>query len=156
MKNIKTYIVAATMVGLLGVTGTAFAAANSTPAEITAGLTETTVDKVNAERVAGKTFGAIAGEAGKLDEFKAQILEQKKALLDQRVADGTLTKEKANEIFKSITTNQATCDGTGTAKICKNTGAGFGLGQGMGNGAGQRNGGGGLGGGMGRGSAQNN
>ena len=156
MKNIKTYIVAATIVGLLGVTGTAFAAANGTPADIVAGLTGQTVDTVNAERVTGKTFGTIADEAGKLDEFKVQILEQKQAILNQRVAEGTLTQEKANEISESIATNQATCDGTGTAKIGKSMGAGFGQGQGMGNGTGLRNGGGGFGGGMGRGSAQNN
>ena len=163
MKNIKTYIVAATIVGLLGVTGTAFAAVTGkTPAEITAGLTGKTVEQVTAESAAGKTYGTIADEAGKLEEFKAETLEQKKAILDQRVADGNLTQAQADAIYNSLKANQATCDGTGSA-IGKTAGAGFGLGQGRGmrqgmgrNGmnAGQRTGG-GFGGGMGSGTCLN-
>lgn len=160
MKKIKTYILAATIVGLLGVTGSAFAAVTGkTPAEITAGLTGKTVEQVTAERAAGKTYGTIANEAGKLEEFKAQTLEQKKAILDQRVADGNLTQDQADAIYNSLKSNQAICDGTGSAAIGKNAGAGLGLGlgqgQGMGQGmgrkgksAGQRTGG-GFGGGMG-------
>jgi len=160
MKKMKTYIVAATIVGLLGVTGTAFAAVTGkTPAEITAGLTGKTVEQVTAERVTGKTYGTIANEAGKLEEFKAQTLEQKKAILDQRVADGNLTQAQANAIYKSLETNQATCEGTGSAAIGRSAGAGFGMGQGQGMGqkgrsTGQRTGG-GFGGGMGSGTRLN-
>lgn len=156
MKNIKTYIVAATIVGLLGVTGTAFATVTGkTPAEITAGLTGKTVEQVNSERVAGKTYGAIADQAGKLEEFKVQTLEQKKANLDQKVTDGFLTQAQADAMYNSIKTNQATCDGTGTARIGSKMGAGIGQGQGMGKRAGQRDGG-GFAGGMGKGAVQNN
>ncbi|WP_312038945.1 DUF2680 domain-containing protein [Desulfosporosinus shakirovi] len=99
----------------------------------------------------------------KLEEFKAQTLEQKKAIPDQRVAAGNLTQEQADAIYNSLKTNQATCDGTGSAAIAKSTGAGFGLGQGQGmgqgmgrkgNNAGQRTGG-GFGGGMGSGACVN-
>jgi len=161
MKKIKTYIMAVTIVGLLGVTGTAFAAVTGqTPAEITAGLTGKTVEQVNEERLTGKTYGTIADEAGKLEEFKAQTLEQKKAILDQRIADGSLTEDQADAIYNSLKTNQATCDGTGSAAIGKRAGAGFGLGQGQGMGQGMgRKGmgsgqhtGGGFGGGMGNGA----
>ena len=161
MKKIKTYIMAVTIVGLLGVTGTAFAAVTGqTPAEITAGLTGKTVEQVNEERATGKTYGTIADEAGKLEEFKAQTLEQKKAILDQRIADGSLTEDQADAIYNSLKTNQATCDGTGSAAIGKRAGAGFGLGQGQGMGQGMgRKGmgsgqhtGGGFGGGMGNGA----
>ena len=160
MKNIKSYIAAATIIGLLGVTGTAFAAVTGkTPAEITAGLTGKTVEQVITERATGKTYGSIANEAGKLDEFKTQTLEQKKSFLDQRVADGNLTQEQADAILNSIKTNQTTCDGTGSARIGKSMAAGFGQGQGqgMGKGQGMRNGT-GLrnGGGMGRGTCLNN
>lgn len=156
MKNFKSYIVAATIVGLLGVTGTAFAAVTgSTLAEITAGLTGKTIEQVTTERVTGKTYGTIANEAGKLDEFKAETLEQKKATLDQRVADGNLTQEQADTIYNTIKTNQAICDGTGSAAIGKSMGAGFGQGQRMGLGKGQGIGGGSRG-GMGRGAALNN
>jgi hypothetical protein len=88
----------------------------------------------------------MAKDAGKLEEFKAQMLEQKKAILDQRVKDGKLTQEQADEIYNAIKNNQANCDGTGSAAIGRKYGAGFGLGSGMGNGqgagrgAGMRNG----------------
>ena len=154
MKNFKSYITVATIVGLLGVTGTAFAAVTGqTPAEIAASVTGQTVEQVTAERATGKTYGTIANEAGKLDEFKVATLEQKKAILAKRVADGNLTQEQADAIYNRLVTNQATCDGTGSAAIGRSMGAGFG--QGMGQGMGQRNGG-GFRGGMGRGATQNN
>jgi hypothetical protein len=126
-------------------------------------LTGRTVEQVTTERAAGKTYGTIADEAGMLEDFKVQTLEQKKAILDQRVADGNLTKEQADTIYNSLETNQATCDATGSAKIGKSMGVAFGQGQGMGLGKGQcmgqgavqRNGG-GFGGGMGRGASLNN
>ena len=164
MKNFKSYIAAATIVGLLGVTGTAFAAVTGqTPAQIAASLTGKTVEQVTAERSTGITYGTIAKQAGKLDEFKAATLEQKKAILDQRVTDGNLTQEQADAIYNRLKTIQATCDGTGSAAIGKSMGAGFGQGQGMGlgkaqgmgQGVGQRNGG-GTRGGMGRGAVLNN
>ena len=145
MKNLKKLIAAATIVGMLGVVGVAGAAVATgatTSAGIVAGLTGKSVDTVTAERAAGKTYGTIAQEAGKLDEFKTENLVQKKAVLDQRVKDGTLTQEQANVIYKSIEANQATCDGTGSAKMGQKNGMGYG--QGMG--AGQH-----IGGGMGRG-----
>jgi len=156
MKNIKKLIAVLAAVGVLGAAGVAFAATAKTPAEIVSGLTGKTVEDLYAERSTGKTFGTIAGEAGKLDEFKAQMLEQKKAILDQRVADGILTQEMADQIYNNIKNNQAACDGTGNAAIGQKYGAGFGQGcgfgrgmnggQGAGRGAGMRNG---AGGGMG-------
>jgi len=145
MKNYKKLIAAATIVGMLGVVGVAGAAAATgatTPAGIVAGLTGKSVDAVTAERATGKTYGTMAQEAGKLDQFKTENLAQKKVMLDQRVTEGNLTKAQADATYKSIEANQATCDGSGSAKIGQKNGMGFG--QGMG--AGQHNGG-----GMGRG-----
>ena len=45
---------------------------------------------------------------------------------------GTITKEKADEIIAAIEQNQANCDGTGSARIGKSLGAGFGCGNGNG------------------------
>ncbi|MEW6066108.1 hypothetical protein P378_08315 [Desulforamulus profundi] len=160
MKNLKKLLATVTVVGMLGVAGSAFAATAMTPAEVVSGLTGKTVEDLYKERSAGKTYGTIANEAGKLEEFKAQILEQKKTVLDQRVKDGRLTQEQADQIYNSIKNNQATCDGTGSAGIGKKYGAGFGqgsgmgLGQGAGRGAGMRNGG-GFGQGMGAGRGMN-
>ncbi len=164
MKNFKSYIAAATIVGILGVSGTAFAAVTGrTPAEIAASITGRTVEQVTAERATGITYGSMAKESGKLNEFKTASLEQKKAILDQRVADGKLTQAQADAIYNQLVANQATCDATGSAAIGKNLGIGFGQGQGwglgkgqgMGQGVNQRNGSGSRS-GMGRGASLNN
>ncbi len=124
-----------------------------TPAEAVAGLTGDSVENVIAKKIAtGKTYGTLANEAGKLDAFKAEILEIKKASLDAQVKAGTMTQTQADAIMKALTENQATCDGTGTAKIGQNMGAKFGSqGQGQGNGGANRGSGLGQGRGNGRG-----
>lgn len=152
MKSLKRLAVVVAVVGILGAAGAVYAAAAQTPAEIAAGLTGKTVEDVGKERAAGKTYGAIAKEAGKFEEFKAQMLESKKAILDQRVSDGRLTQEQADKIYDSIKNNQAACDGTGNAGVGKKLGAGFGKGFGMGKGQGACSGmynGGGMGAGRG-------
>lgn len=121
--------------------------AYKTPAEAAAGVTGKTVEEVIAEKKeTGNTYGEIAKSADKLDEFKAEILTIKKDILDQKVADGTLTQEKADEIYKALEENSANCDGTGEARIGQKYGVGFGkgnksLGTGEGDGrkAGQEN-----------------
>lgn len=154
MKNIKKFVAVVAAVSVMGAAGAVFAASAKTPAEIVSGLTGKTVEDLNEERAAGKTYGTIANEAGKLDEFKSQMLEQKKAILDQRVKDGQLTQQQADEIYNAIKDNQANCDGTGSAGIGKKFGAGFGQGNGMGKGTGMRNGN-GSGRGMGYGRGMN-
>jgi hypothetical protein len=142
MKNIKKMVLSLAVVTVLS-TGVVFAAvATKTPAEVTAGLTGKTIEEVTKDRTSGKTYGTIAEEAGKLEEFKTETLQQKKLVLDQRVKDGSLTQAAADEIYNSIVKNQETCDGTGSAGIGKMNGAGFGQGrgQGMGKGSGQGNG----------------
>jgi hypothetical protein len=160
MKNLKKMIAAVTVVGMLGAAGAAYAATAKTPAEIASELTGKPIEDLYKERASGKTYGTIAKDAGKLEEFKAQMLEQKKAILDQRVKDGKLTQEQADGIYNSIKDNQAICDGTGSAGIGKKYGAGFGQGNGMGRGRGAGRGagmynGGGFGGGMGAGRGLN-
>ena len=142
MKNIKKIVMSLAVVSVLSTSVVFGVVATKTPADITSGLTGKTVEEVTKERASGKTYGTIAKEAGKLEEFKIETLKQKKAILDQRVKDGSLTQAKADEIYNSIVNNQATCDGTGSAGIGKMNGAGFGQGrgQGMGKGLGQGNG----------------
>lgn len=140
MKNIKKFIVVATAIGVLGTAGTVYAATLKTPAQITAEVTGQSVDAVTQERAeSGKTYGTIAEEAGKLDEFQSQMLQQRKAVLDEQVQSGDLTQEQADEIYKNIQDNQATCYGQG---------GGYGM---MGGGYGMGRGGCGFGGGYGRG-----
>lgn len=140
MKSIRKYIAIIVAVGVLGVAGAVYAAELKTPADLVSSLTGKSVSDLNKEREAGKTYGTIAKEAGKLDEFKTQMLEQKKAILDERVKDGRLTQTQADEVYNAIKNNQTTCDGTGSAGIGRKGGARFGQGNGMGKGAGMGNG----------------
>lgn len=153
IRNFKklAFVLAALVV--LGSAGVVYAATYKTPADIVAGLTGKTASQVADERETGKTYGQIANEAGKLDEFKAQILEEKKEILDKKVKDGTLTQEQADGIYSAIKDRQAICDGTGLGMgngsgVCSGTfgagrgaglGAGAGRGCGMGRGLGLRN-----------------
>lgn len=149
MKNIqKTFAIAAMVLAMGATSVTAFAASQyKTPAEAVAGITGQTVESVIAQRQdTRKTYGAIAAESGKLDEFKAEILEMKKDNLAAQVAAGRITQEQADAIIKAIEENQVNCDGTGTAKIGQSMRAKFGS-----NGTGLGNGGTGRGTGMGRG-----
>lgn len=150
----KTVLVLATVLTLGAVSVTAMAAnVLKTPAEIVAGLTERTAESVTEEKAqSGKTYGAIANEAGVLDEFKSQRLEQKKALLSEKVADGTITQDRADSIIAAMEKNQADCDGTGSGMNGRGTCAGSGTctgggmnGNGRGSGLGRGSCGSGLG-----------
>lgn len=140
MKNLKKLFAAGVLTLAVSVTGiTAFAAsAYKTPAEAAAGLTGKTVSEVISERQeTGKTYGTIANETGKLDEFKPARLEIMKDNLDTKVANGTLTQENADTMYSNMKENQENCDGTGcmTGKQNKGMGTGQGYGKsGQGNG----------------------
>jgi len=148
MKNIKRIATLAGVIGLLSLSTVVFADALKTPATLAAELTGKTVTAVTQARLDGKTYGTQASEAGKLEEFKVQMLEIKEAVLEQRVKDGRLTQAQADEILAAVKANMAACDGTGSAQIGRKLGAGFGCGTGQGCGLGQ---GGGFGQGGGRG-----
>lgn len=113
MKRFMKITVVIAGILVLGSAGTAFAASSKTPVNIVSELTGKTTDQVDSERASGKTYGAIANDAGKLEEFQTQILEQKKSYLDQRVKDGTLSQERADAIYDEIVEAQSSCDGTG-------------------------------------------
>lgn len=136
MTKTKKLVVIIIIVGVLATAVTAFAATVKSPAEVLATLTGKTVEEVFEKREEGKTFGAMAMDAGKFEEFKQKMLELKKSILDQRVKDGELSKEKADEIYSAIKENQANCDGTGNTAFGRKGGMGFGRGNGMGNGRG--------------------
>lgn len=133
MKNIKKTALVTLAAAVVLTTSVAFAAEFKTPADIVSALTGKTAAEVQEERVEGKTYGTIAQESGKLDEFKTQMLEQKKAILDQRVKDGVITQERADQIYNAVKSNSANCEGTGDG-VGKKYNAGFGRGQGMGKG----------------------
>lgn len=139
MAKLKKIAAIGALVLVIGATSiTAFAASKyNSPAEAVAGLTGKTVESIVSERAeTGKTYGEIAKEAGKLEEFKSENLQIKKDILAKRVADGTMTQARADEIIKAVDERQATCDGTGNGGTGCGMGAGFGRGSGSGNGRG--------------------
>lgn len=133
MRRFMKMTIVIAVILVLGTAGTALAATYKNPAEIVSELTGKTNDQVDSERASGKTYGTIAKESGKLEEFQKQVLEQKKEYLDQRVKDGTLSQERADTIYNTIKDNQATCDGTGRGSAGAGCGIGFGRGTGSGN-----------------------
>jgi Spy/CpxP family protein refolding chaperone len=137
MKNIKKVLLIVALL-LVVTTVTAFAASNyNTPAEEAAGVTERSVEDVITERSeTDKTYGTIANDAGKLDEFKQKMLELKRERLNDKVKDGTLTQEQADDFLNTMEERQEFCNGT-QERMGKSIGAGFG-GM-MGNGHGQGN-----------------
>lgn len=135
MKNVSKLVVTAAVIGLVGASGAAYAATSQTPAEIASELTGKSVEELNLERSAGKTYGALAKDAGKLEEFQTQMLEQRKAVLEQRVKEGKLTQAQADELLTAMKNNKAVCDGTGSG-MGRNQGMGLGRGKGMGQGQG--------------------
>jgi len=136
-KKIAVILSVILLVGAFSVTAMA-ATGYKTPTDIVAGLTGRTTDSVTAERTeSGKTYGTIANEAGVLDQFRSQMLEQKKAILEEKVAAGTITQERADAIIAAMENNQANCDGTGSGMgmrsgLCTGNGTGTGFGSGRG------------------------
>lgn len=130
MKNLKKALAIGSMVLAIGVTTvTAFAIAK-TPAETVAEITGRSTESVITEHAeTQKTYGTIAKESGKLDEFKAASLEAKKENLDEKVAAGEISREKADSIISTIEKNQAECDGNGNARAGRGSGLGNGSGQ---------------------------
>lgn len=156
MKHLRKIAVTAAAALTLGAASvTALAASGyQTPAEIIAGLTGKSAESVTAEKVeTGETYGALAGGYGVLEQFKSEMLEQKKALLEERVSAGTMTQERADAILAAMEDHQADCDQTGNGRIEAGMGAGFGAANGN-RGKGVRNGA-GCGAGFGTGNFQN-
>lgn len=125
---------------------TAFAyAAYSTPADIISGLTGKTVDEVTEQKLTfGGTYGQIAIDEDVFEEFKNQMLESKKAYLDEKVKDGSITQEQADDFYNSMLERQEYCDGSGNGSGRGMMGFGFGN-RGMGRGFGQQGNGQGFG-----------
>ena len=134
MRNLKKISLVISMVGVIGLGSFAYASDFSTPADITSELTGKTVESLREERQAGKTYGQMAKDAGKQEEFKTKMLETRKAILSQKVSEGKITQEEADLVLKEIETNMENCDGTGSKGVGKKNGMGFGQGNGQGNG----------------------
>ena len=144
----KRKTVVALVLGLsIGLVSLAFAdTVLKSPAQIYSDLTDKTVAEAYELRAeTEKTYGELAKDAGVYEQFQAQSLEQKKAMIEERVQEGTLTRERANEMIDQL----EDCDGT-MQRIGQGSGMRFGQGSGGGFGNGSKDGS-GFGGGQGRG-----
>lgn len=109
----KRIISVLAIAGLLATSGAAMASANNlTPAEILSSLTGKTTQALYQEREQGETFGQVASENGQLEEFKKEMLAQKRLLIQEKVENKEMTQEQANAAIKQLEENQADCDGT--------------------------------------------
>lgn len=137
MKNLKYAMIIFAAAAVISFhPDTVTAATYQTAAEAAAAVTGRTVEDVIQERAkTGKTYGTIADEAGKLDEFKKETFEMKKENLQQKVSDGIISQKEADRILDNMKEFQAVCDGTGLRQgtgCCygQNNGTGFGNGAG--------------------------
>ena len=120
MKHVKRNLLLFTAAVVLSMApaATAMAAEYQTPADTAAEVTGRSVEDVARERFeTGKTYGNIAAEDGRLDEFKAQRLEIQEAILSERAEQGLISQEEMERILNGIKARQAVCDGTGDGEI---------------------------------------
>lgn len=141
MKLNKIIIAGLTVFTIAATSITAFAFTYNTPADIVANLTGKTADEVTEQRYEfGKTYGQIAYDEGAWEEFKEEMLQSKKAFLDEKVKEGTLTQEQADEYYNNMIERQEYCNSNGGGyggMMGNGFGAGNGSGRGMGFGQGR-------------------
>lgn len=139
-KNRKATVVILVVLALLATSFTAFAYTVSSPAEILAGLTGKSVEEVTDERYeTGLSYGQMAYDEGLWEEYNDKMLESKKAYLDEKVKDGTITQEQADDIYENMLLRQEYCAANGTGGGFGGCGGGmmgFGGGRGCGGGFG--------------------
>ena len=83
--GMKKTLAALVTVGILSIGVATFAATALSPAEIASKLTGKDLAVVQQERTAGKTYGTIAKDADKLEEFKTEMLENRKLLIQEQI-----------------------------------------------------------------------
>lgn len=124
----------ALLLTLLGLGGVARAAQGSKAGTETAILGE--VGDLQQAGLQEQTYGDRVDGAD-LEEFRLQILEQKRQILQARVEAGMLTVEEAEEILRYWEENQGFCCGDGWGRRVDSD-LGYGRGKGRRMGAGMR------------------
>ncbi|HBL85255.1 MAG: hypothetical protein A2Y17_03410 [Clostridiales bacterium GWF2_38_85] len=115
MKKFRKPLIVLAAVAVLGAISITSIAAGvfGNPAQILADLTSQSADSVEQAKLeTGETYGQMAIDAGVFEEFKSALLEERKADIAERVAEGTLTQEQADAIIARIEDRVANCDGT--------------------------------------------
>ena len=106
MNKLKRFATVTVAAVILTTAGAAFASEFKRPVEIVSELTDQTIESLRNRRLQGDVYGDIAEEYGKRAEFSDQMLEQKKAILDKKVANGVLSQEEADSIYELICTGE--------------------------------------------------
>ncbi len=143
MKNFKKFaIMIAVVFSLATVSVSVFAKGSDEVAASLAKVTNKTVEEVVAlKNKNNNSYGELAKEAGKLEEFKLERTKLFKERLAEKVGNEKITQEKADEIIEKRSQNMESCDGSGTGEGLKlnlnnqakeNKGDGQGQGQGQG------------------------
>lgn len=117
MKKIISFIV----VGVLLVTTSVMVFAD-TPTEVLEGLTDLTFEEIYEARKNDVRLGDLAREYGVYSEFSEKFLEEKLAILEEKLSAGELSQEDYNFLTKQL----EDCDGTGTMQVLKDVGMQFG------------------------------
>lgn len=106
--------------------------------DIVADLTGLPVEDIQAERAEGASVADIAEANGvSTEDVVAKALDERKAILDAKVADGTITQEQADLAYERMTerlTDRVTTDETGRPEWAGQGCGGGGMGAGAGRG----------------------
>lgn len=110
--------------------------------DILAELTGLSADEVTAKRAEGLSAAQIAEENGvSVDEVTASALDARKAILDSKVADGSITQEQADAAYDRMSdriAERVTTTETGAPSWAGQGRGSRGAGMGAGQGAGMR------------------
>jgi hypothetical protein len=122
MKHLKRFVAVTASLAVVGTAVVAFAMEVQRPVEIVSKLTGVSIEELREQKLEGNTYGAIAEGYGIRDEFKEIMNVKKTALIEEKVENGTLSREKADEILA------IECDESGDLKIGQEISAQFGKG----------------------------
>lgn len=131
----KIIILTLVLTVILATSITAFAFTETSPVEILAGLTgKTTGQLADIKYASGKSYGQIAYNEGQdvWEDFMIERFENKKALIKERLTDGSLSQEEADEFLAYLEEMQDFClENSGCFGIMKDKADynGFGMGK---------------------------
>jgi hypothetical protein len=104
----KTILVLAVAVMVFGTMSVAFADASWGPLAILEKLSGESQEDIYAMREEGETLGDVAKDLGVYDDFRAEALTQKKAMLQEMLEAGEITEAEAERVLTAF----ESCDGT--------------------------------------------
>ncbi|MCT4545316.1 MAG: hypothetical protein N4A63_17420 [Vallitalea sp.] len=109
----------------------------ASPAQVYSELTGKTEEQAYELRQEGKTYGQLATEEGVYEDFVAKMLEEKIKVIEEKVKDGQLTREEADEFIAKLKDNVGNCDPSNPQRLGQKMGIRLGMGQGQGMGCGK-------------------